>query len=197
MRLFRRSVGSFADPHWFRFVEGDPEWNSFTKHLWDLQLVKKPVPLSAESSATLYRYTQGIPDLLVKPSNSAQQFAMNEGVEELSPQLLEQVARKELMAGNLRLIEAIRKQDDNKLGQIEDVHPLDVINPGLSDDLRAAAEAEILKSRDLEYDVVGDGLFGIHAWHQPAVGRRMFAAGINVPVVIDSGRIFREFQLER
>lgn len=95
-RVTRRTTG-LLQPHWGRLVEDEHEWTLFTNALWKYQYVRSFTPLTSDLRHLIFELTQGIPDLVVKLYYLAQRHAINEGIEQITSNLLEKVNETSLV----------------------------------------------------------------------------------------------------
>jgi hypothetical protein len=124
-RQARRSIGlGFA--YWDRLESdetGPNEWNDFLEMMWRFQWVTTPVPLTPYFSSLMFHHTQGVIDLAIKLFAAAQVRAIFEGIETITPQLLEEIANRELVLVK-PMINALRKNDLKALDAYDDISPL-------------------------------------------------------------------------
>jgi len=90
-RVTRRAT-NFLQPDWGRLVENHPEWEIFITELWRYRYVQKDSPLTDAMKHLVYDLTQGIPDLAVKLYSLSQQYAINNEIEQVTPEVLKAVA---------------------------------------------------------------------------------------------------------
>jgi hypothetical protein len=95
-RVTRRTTG-LLQPNWGRLVENGREWVQFTDALWEYQYVQKESPLTDDLRHIFFDLTQGIPDLSVKLYFLAQRHAINERIEQVTPELLKKVTETSLI----------------------------------------------------------------------------------------------------
>jgi hypothetical protein len=105
-RMSRRATG-LLQPNWGRFVEHEREWVRFTDALWEYRYVQKESTLTPELRHLLFDLTQGIPDLAVKLYFLAQRYAINEKIEQVTPEVLKWVSETSLVQ-NKRYLAALR-----------------------------------------------------------------------------------------
>lgn len=77
---------------WRRMQKDAPSWQSLLKGLWKYQYVRRPASLSPELNETLYYVTQGVTELVVIAFLLAQERAITEGLESITPSLIYSVA---------------------------------------------------------------------------------------------------------
>lgn len=156
-RQIRRGTGQ-GDMVWDRMVEGwtddesvdISEWQWFLKKLWGYQFVRKQCALTSKISEAIYYETQGVTDFVVKIFMLAQVRAITNGSEQITPKLIETVARECLRLAQpvlrvLRMIQSGQLQFD-ELSMVDDIHRIDV-EPFLQ---RARKELEKRRDSDLE-----------------------------------------------
>jgi hypothetical protein len=73
------------------------EFELLLKTLWRYQWIRKPVELTPEWAALFFKFTQGIPDILVKLFESVQEAAIANKSETLTPELVAAVFAKEFV----------------------------------------------------------------------------------------------------
>ena len=127
----RRNAGQ-GEGDWRRMAQGG-EWDRFLLSLWRYQFVRTPSALeeiTAEGrtmrrvpqdlSNALYEESQGIADFAVKMFMIAQERAINAGLEQLTPELIEVVA-KDAFGKAREIIQGIRHNDPKILAKVDDV----------------------------------------------------------------------------
>lgn len=121
-RQARRGSGQ-GDMVWER-LKKDSNWDLLMGALWDYQWTKKEVPFTQEISDVMYEESQGIIDIAVKLYAMAQIRAIYSGIEEVSVDLIRQVAQE-----NLKLVqpmlEALKSGDMRRISQFEDISTVD------------------------------------------------------------------------
>ena len=137
MRSARRVIGHGLTD-WNIFNQGTSElpteWDEFIRLLWRYQYVTTPSELSEACAATLYYYSQGIPDLAVKLFVSAQARAITDASERLTPELLTRVAMEEFDFVE-PMLDAIRSGDPLRIAEFEDLTGM--LQPSLTEKLAA------------------------------------------------------------
>ncbi|GAA5534069.1 ATP-binding protein [Deinococcus aluminii] len=128
----RRNAGQ-GEGHWPRMAP-DEEWERFLLSMWRYQFIKQPSsPVEIKNregqivkrvprdlSEMLYNESQGIADFAVKMFMISQERAINSGLERLTPELIQQVAKEAF--GKARVIlQAIKDNDPKVLAQVDDV----------------------------------------------------------------------------
>jgi len=101
-RQARRGSGQ-GDMIWER-LKKDDTWQLLIDALWGYQWTKKETPLTDEINDTLYEESQGITDIAVKLYAMSQIRAIVSGKEEITSNLIRQVAKE-----NLQLVQPMLK----------------------------------------------------------------------------------------
>lgn len=125
----RRNAGQ-GEMIWNRMPNGT-EWQRFVKLLWRYQYVKNPTQLiSIEGKAEkivprnlsdkLYDESQGIADFAVKIFMISQERAINSGLEEITEELIEIVA-KDAFGKAREILQAIKNNTKDALARVDDV----------------------------------------------------------------------------
>lgn len=125
----RRNAGQ-GEGAWKRMAQ-DAEWNRFLRSLWRYQYVRTPTELAEvpgkegkqvpeNLSEMLYNESQGIADFAVKMFMIAQERAINSGLERLTPDLIQTVA-KDAFGKAREIIQAIKDNDATILAKVDDV----------------------------------------------------------------------------
>lgn len=121
-RQARRGSGQ-GDQIWDR-MEKDQNWDLIMNALWDYQWTSKKVPFTDEISRVLYNESQGIVDIMVKLYAMSQIRAIMTGKEDITPKLIEQVAKE-----NFKLVKpmlnALRSGDAKRIAQYGDICTVD------------------------------------------------------------------------
>lgn len=120
----RRNAGQ-GEFVWGR-MQQNGEWERFLRSLWRYQYVRNPTNLvngkqvPQNLSDVLYQESQGIADFAVKMFMIAQERAINSGLECLTPELIETVAKDSF--GNARkIIKGIKDNNPQALANVDDV----------------------------------------------------------------------------
>ncbi|MGM9481829.1 ATP-binding protein [Roseateles sp. NT4] len=125
----RRSVGHGMENWGFLERSGDVrkpnEFEALLRKLWKFQWVRKPVKLSNERADLFFELTQGNPDIVVKLFASAQRRAINEGVEELTEELVRETFKLQFKAVR-EALKAHEEQDPEKLLNHLDIAPVEL-----------------------------------------------------------------------
>ena len=149
-RNARRAIGK-AGVIWDRMLK-DREWEYFLKGMWEYQWTKVLVPITEEInreekineeiSEALYEECQGIIDIAIKLYKMVQWRAISLRSEEITVELIHQVAKEGLQIVK-PMLDAIRSGKKESMQRYGDIAPLDTTeyyNKCLSE----------LKSRELE-----------------------------------------------
>ncbi len=102
--------------------EGDnaSEWEIFLDVLWSFQWVQNPVALDAQFRALMLHYSCGVIDIAIRLFASAQARAIIDGIETLTPEVLNQVYLQEMHLLH-PMLDALRSGDLERLSQYEDI----------------------------------------------------------------------------
>lgn len=114
----RRSTGQ-GDFVWNRLSFSD-EWQLLMETLFQYQWTQTPVKLTQDLSKKYYDETQGIVDLVVKLHCIVQTRAINTGIEEITIDLVDAVAKDSFNTVRT-MIEAIREKNLKKLLLYDDI----------------------------------------------------------------------------
>lgn len=121
-RQARRGSGQ-GDMVWDR-LKKDQSWELLLNAIWDYQWTRKNTPLNKEISDVMYEESQGITDIAVKLYAMSQTRAIISGKEEITPDLIKEVASE-----NLRLVkpmlDALKTGDIRKIAKYEDISTVD------------------------------------------------------------------------
>jgi hypothetical protein len=96
------------------------EWRDFIEVMWQNQWVTKPVELSENLLAIMYRFSQGIIDVAITLFASAQARAMLDGSETITADLITKVYAEELRPLH-RAIDALHSGDVHAIAQFDDI----------------------------------------------------------------------------
>jgi energy-coupling factor transporter ATP-binding protein EcfA2 len=102
------------------------EFEQLLKALWRYQWIRKPVELTPEWVEIFFLHTQGIPDIMVKLFESAQEAAIASKLETLTPELVATVFRKEFVTTAFG-IAALRDGDKVLLYAVTDLYQPDPV----------------------------------------------------------------------
>lgn len=117
----------------------DNNWQSLCEIVFDYQWVLDPQPLTDEFVEVLYRYSQGVTGIMLNLYVTAQTFAIEEGIEKISPQLIEQVY-KERFRPLHHIIDILSTNNIDLLAQYDDLY-FDGVKELLADPLQSRLEA--------------------------------------------------------
>ncbi|WP_422448974.1 AAA family ATPase [Thermoanaerobacterium sp. DL9XJH110] len=117
-RQARRGSGQ-GDMIWER-LKKDDTWQLLIDALWGYQWTKKETPLTDEINDTLYEESQGIIDIAVKLYAMSQIKAIISEKEEITPDLLRQVAKENLQLVK-PMLEALKKGSLREIAKYDDI----------------------------------------------------------------------------
>lgn len=100
------------------------EWDDFARRIWTYQWVRQPRDPDDEMLDTVFDLSQSIPDFVVLLFKLAQQRAMLDGTETLTPKLLRQTY-DDALALLHPAINALRTNTTKSLSQYEDLLPVE------------------------------------------------------------------------
>lgn len=121
LRNARRAAG--MGPIAFdRFSEDDPFWAHLVSQLWAYDWTKTPAPLTERLLSKIYDLTQGNTDFLAKLLMLSQRHAIWEGIDSISPALLQQVYDNQMRLLH-KPVEALRSGDPLQIADFEDMMP--------------------------------------------------------------------------
>lgn len=108
--------------------EKDKSWQKLLKGIWKYQYVQKPVALTDELSEALYKVSQGVTEVAVLAFKFAQELAIMEGFETITPNIIYSAAANRMGIAHQPL-EYIRENKEKELEQYRDVKiPDDLID---------------------------------------------------------------------
>lgn len=130
-------------------LERPGEYELFLMALWPYQWIRNPVKLDDNWLNAFWDLTQGIPDIIVKLFESAQEAAIASGKETLTPSLVAEIFAKEFAAARFG-IQALAEDDPLLLEAVPDLHNKNlprpkVVKPGAR--AAAALDAQAANSR--------------------------------------------------
>jgi hypothetical protein len=118
-RQARRAGGS-GSIIWDRMDKKSEDWNIFIEYLWGCWCLKNTQELTEEIKDVMYNESQGISAVAVNLFILAQESAMRNGIEKITPKILRETAKKELgLIANM--IDALRSGDIKKIMKYEDL----------------------------------------------------------------------------
>ncbi|WP_236233365.1 ATP-binding protein [Pseudomonas tohonis] len=107
-----------------RFERDDPEWRILVENLWCYQWCKRTTELTEEIFEALYEYTQGVTDFLVKLLVLSQRYAIQSGLECITPQTIELVSNTKMQILKPAL-SALRSRDPKRMRHFDDLLPIE------------------------------------------------------------------------
>jgi hypothetical protein len=116
-----RRVSGMEDIIWGHMDKGY-EWDNFIEEMWTFQFVKNKTPLTDELKECFYQNTMGISDRVVKLFMATQLEAIMLEEEKITIKLINKVS-KEKMLLTTRMIDALRRKDENELALLDDIYP--------------------------------------------------------------------------
>lgn len=122
-RQARRSSGQ-GDMVWQQ-MENDVNWDILLEGLWQFQWTKEFVPLTKEWKELLYRHSQGITDIAIKLFLLGQSYAIETGIEKITPSLIAEVKKKYLKLV-APMLEALESGIESEISKYEDITPMDI-----------------------------------------------------------------------
>lgn len=96
------------------------EFEVLLRALFRYQWMRQPIEFSHEWADVFHEHTQGIPDIVVKLFESAQEAAIASGKETLAPELVANVFKKEFVMTAFG-IKAVRDMDETMLDAVPDL----------------------------------------------------------------------------
>ncbi|MDU1350596.1 ATP-binding protein [uncultured Clostridium sp.] len=139
-RQARRGSGQ-GDLVWDR-LKKDQSWDLLLNAIWDYQWTRKITPLNKEISDVIYEESQGITDIAVKLYAMSQIRAIISGKEEITTNLIKQVASE-----NFKLVkpmlDALRTGDIKKIAKYEDISTVDTDFLGFLERERSSIDLEM------------------------------------------------------
>lgn len=139
-RQARRGSGQ-GDMIWER-LKKDGAWELLIDALWDYQWIRKETPLTDEINDALYEESQGIIDIAVKLYAMSQIRAIVSGKEEITPNLIRQVARENLQLVQ-PVIQALKKGNIREIAKYDDICTVNVDFAGFLDRSKQTVETEM------------------------------------------------------
>ncbi|WHL29262.1 transposase [Pseudomonas juntendi] len=139
LRNARRAAG--MGPIAFdRFSEDDPFWHHLVSQLWAYDWTESCAPLTSDLLSKIYDLTQGNTDFLAKLLMLAQRHVIWEGIDAITPAVLQQVYDNQMRLLH-KPIEALRSGDPLQIADFEDMMPTkDQIAQMMSYDLARRAD---------------------------------------------------------
>jgi len=139
-RQARRGSGQ-GDMIWER-LNKDDIWQLLVDALWRYQWTRKETPLTDEINDVLYEESQGIIDIAVKLYAMAQIRAIVSGKEEITPNLIRQVAKENLQLVQ-PMLQALKKGNLMEIAKYDDICTANVDFVGFFSKNRQAVEMEM------------------------------------------------------
>lgn len=123
-RIARRGLGGSGNLVWEK-MKKDESWEILIETIWAYQWTQKPINLTQQFIDLIYELSQGVIDIAIKIYCMTQVKAISTGIEEITPQLMEQVSND-----NLKMIQpmlnALKSGDYKKIALYEDICTIDV-----------------------------------------------------------------------
>ncbi|CAM5779384.1 ATP-binding protein [Brevibacillus borstelensis] len=123
-RQARRGSGQ-GDLIWLPMKREDQSWHLFLQGMWEYQWLRKPVPLTNELSNCIYEQSCGISDIAVKLFVMSQIRAITSGKEELTTELITQVAKESLKLVQ-PMLNAMRSGNPAKIAKYGDINTINI-----------------------------------------------------------------------
>jgi len=123
LRMTRRLTGNAEII--YNNMQYDNEFTYLLESLWKYQWTRKYVPLNKEIGKIFYEETQGISDLMIKLFVYSQQKAIESGTEELTINLIKNVAKEKFRLLQ-PMLDAIRSGNPHKIAKYEDIRKIDL-----------------------------------------------------------------------
>ncbi|EKU44048.1 Tn7-like transposition protein C [Lysinibacillus fusiformis ZB2] len=122
-RQARRSSGQ-GDMIWQQMKQDD-DWEVLITSMWDYQWTKERTELTSELLDTLHEESQGIVDIAVKLYLLAQARAIDSGLEKITSQLIQKVAKEDLQILQ-PMLKALKSGEPSEIAKYEDIVPMDI-----------------------------------------------------------------------
>lgn len=122
-RQARRSSGQ-GDMIWQQMKQDD-DWEVLITSMWDYQWTKERTELTSELLNTIHEESQGIVDVAVKLYLLAQARAIDSGLEKITSQLIQKVAKEDLQLLQ-PMLKALKSGNPIEIAKYEDIVPIDV-----------------------------------------------------------------------
>ncbi len=145
----RRGAGQ-GDVIW-DLMSFDDQWNIFVESMWKYEFTQYKTSANKlkRLSKVLYNETQGVIDLAVKTFAFAQEFAIETGLEKITPAIIHAVVRDRFkMLGPA--LEAFKKKDKEALSVFEDAYSTFV-----SDYLTNSTQEQISNNNSFPLQIIG------------------------------------------
>lgn len=125
LRIARRFTGNSEII--FNNMEYNNEFKFLLESMWRYQWTRKFTPLTEEFAKVIYDETQGISDLIVKLFVYSQQKAISTGKEEITVELMRNVASKKFKLMK-EMLNAIRSGNPYKIAKYEDIRRIEIVS---------------------------------------------------------------------
>ncbi|MFT9820811.1 ATP-binding protein [Lysinibacillus sp. NPDC056185] len=122
-RQARRSSGQ-GDMIWQQMKQDD-DWEVLITSMWDYQWTKERTELTSELFNTIHEESQGIVDVAVKLYLLAQVRAIDSGLEKITSQLIQKVAKRDLQILQ-PMLKALKSGDPREIAKYEDIVPINI-----------------------------------------------------------------------
>lgn len=99
----------------------DKDWRALCEIVWRHQWVRNPQPFSDEVTRILYGFSQGITGIMINIFVTAQTYAIEEGLETVTPHLLSEVYHERFRPVH-RIIHLLRENNPEVLRQYDDLY---------------------------------------------------------------------------
>ncbi len=99
----------------------DKDWRSLCNVVWWFQWVRNPQPLDDEVVEVLYRCSQGVTGIMLNLFVTAQTFAIEEGMETVTPAMIEDVYQNRFRPLH-PMIQILSRNDEEELAQYDDLY---------------------------------------------------------------------------
>ena len=106
-------------------MKNDESWEILLRVMWKYQWTKYKCPFTEKMKNILYEETQGIVDLAVKLYGISQIKSINDGVERLTPEIIQESAAESLKLVK-PMLDALRSGDMKKIIQYGDIRPISI-----------------------------------------------------------------------
>lgn len=123
LRIARRLTGNSEII--FNNMEYNNEFKFLLESMWRYQWTRKFTPLTEEFAKVIYDETQGISDLIVKLFVYSQQKAISTGKEEITVELMRNVASEKFKLMK-EMLNAIRSGNPYKIAKYEDIRRIEI-----------------------------------------------------------------------
>lgn len=144
-RQARRGAG-FGALVWGRFDRSE-EWDYLMENIWRYQWTQKETLFSPQVADVLYRRTQGVVDLAIKLYLLSQYRAMVAGIEEVTAELMHQVAAEEFQLLQ-PMLDALASGDPARIAKYDDLRPLEFENILQREQLRMGESINVRALRE-------------------------------------------------